>query len=364
MTACPTTSYPLQQLYVYLTEGCNLRCRHCWLAPAYQGTGNPGNVLDPELFSNILAQGKKLGLTSVKFTGGEPLMHPEFPAILEMTRQHELHITIETNGVLCTPELAQAIKTSTKRPFVSVSIDGPDAPTHEWVRGVKGSFDAALQGIANLVEAGIRPQIIMTIMRKNSDMIEELVALAQKIGASSVKFNIVQPTERGKELHKNNETLSIKELIELGHWVEKTLQKTTKLPLHYSLPIAFRPLSSMFGQGGSGCSRCGIFSILGILPNGSYALCGIGESVPELVFGHAAKDDLKTVWEQHPVLNELRDGMPHKLEGVCSQCIHKNFCLASCIAQNYYKAQSLWAPFWFCDQAYTEQLFPENRLTP
>ncbi len=163
-----------------------------------------------------------------------------------------------------------------------MSLDGADADTHEWVRGVEGSFDAALQGIRNLVAAGIRPQVIMTLMRKNVDQIEAVVRLAESLGASSVKFNIVQPTARGVKMHQAGETLTIEELVNLGDWVENVLSYYRDIPLYYSHPAAFRPLGNMFGRKGVGCGICGIHNILGVLADGSYALCGIGETVRSL----------------------------------------------------------------------------------
>lgn len=67
--------YPLEQIYFYLTEGCNLACRHCWLSPKLQGESKTYPTLSIELFHSILEQAKPLGLKAVKLTGGEPLMH-------------------------------------------------------------------------------------------------------------------------------------------------------------------------------------------------------------------------------------------------------------------------------------------------
>jgi MoaA/NifB/PqqE/SkfB family radical SAM enzyme len=41
---------PLQTLYFYLTEGCNLRCRHCWIEPPHQSAKRQYPSLDPKLF--------------------------------------------------------------------------------------------------------------------------------------------------------------------------------------------------------------------------------------------------------------------------------------------------------------------------
>ncbi len=107
----------------------------------------------------------------------------------------------------------------------------------------------------------------------------------------------------------------------------------------------------------------GFLGLLGVLANGSYALCGIGETVPELVFGHAAKDKLEDVWRDSSVLNELRQGLPHQFEGICKDCLMKAMCLGSCVAQNYYRSKNLWAPFWYCEEAQKRGLFPGSRGT-
>jgi SynChlorMet cassette radical SAM/SPASM protein ScmF len=352
---------PLNTLYFYLTEGCNLRCRHCWLEPPHQSEKRQYPALDPDLFRHILQQARPLGLTSVKLTGGEPLMHPQIGEILGNLREEKLRFNMETNGVLCTPELARELVRSGLG-YISVSLDGADADTHEWVRGVKGCFEAALDGIRNLVAAGIRPQVIMTLMQRNVGQIEQLVRLAESLGAASVKFNIVQPTARGVKMHEAGETLSIREIVRLGDWIENELSARTKLGLHYSHPAAFRPLGRMYGREGSGCGVCGIFGILGVLAGGSYALCGIGEHVPELVFGHVSKDPLADVWKDNPVLREIREGLPRRLGGICGECLMKGVCRGSCIAQNYYKDRDLWAPHWYCEEARALGLFPERRL--
>lgn len=355
--------YPLNQIYFYLTEGCNLRCRHCWIAPKYQTGDNSYPALDLDLFKSIIDQAKPLGLTGVKLTGGEPLLHPEIHEILEYIRTEDLRLMLETNGVLCTPQLARKMA-GCKNPFVSVSLDGADFETHEWVRGVEGSFQAALKGIRNLVEAGFRPQVIMTIMRHNKDQMKSVVRLAERSGAGSVKFNILQPTARGERIHESGEALGIEELVELGGWVENTLSASTPLRLYYSHPMAFRPLGKMFGENGTGCEICGILGILGVLANGSYALCGIGETVPDLVFGYADSDRLLDIWDNTPILRELREGLPDRFEGICGDCLMKGLCLGTCVAQNYYRTKNLWAPYWYCDKAWHQGIFPETRISP
>ena len=354
--------HPLHQIYFYLTEGCNLRCRHCWVLPEKNAPRQADAFLKVELFENIVEQGRPLGLHTVKLTGGEPFLHPQISRILKVIKDADLRLVVETNGVLLTPELAKAVA-ACRNPHISVSLDGAEAETHEWVRGVPGCFEAALKGITYLVQAGLKPQIIFSMMRQNRDQMEAVVRLAQKLGAGSLKFNVIQASPRADLMQDNEETLSVPELIELGRWVEEELIKEVDLFLIFHYPPAFRSLSLLCEGNGNFCS-CGIMNIIGVLADGSYALCGIGGNVPELVFGHAARDRLADVWNNHPVLRDIREGLPKRLTGVCGDCLVRSRCLGFCLAQNYYVDHNLWAPYWFCEQAEAAGLFPASRKSP
>ncbi|MCM1567425.1 MAG: SynChlorMet cassette radical SAM/SPASM protein ScmF [Dehalobacter sp.] len=353
-------NYPLKTVYFYLTEGCNLRCCHCWIKPKYQTGSHIYPYLPLDLFHSIIKQAIPIGLVSVKLTGGEPLLHPNIDKILEFIRLKNVKLGVETNAVLCTPEIAR-LMASCRNPSVSVSLDGAIKETHEWVRGVEGCFNNAIQGIKNLTDAGIKPHITMSIMRHNKNEIEDVVRLAESLGASSVKFNIVQPLERGKVMHERNQALTIEEYINLGEWVELTLAKSTKIKLIYSHPVAFKPLGKMLCRNGDGCHVCGIKGTIGVLADGSYSLCGMGEKVPELVLGNAREGRLEDVWKHSQILGQVREGIPDSLEGICGECIVKRLCGGGCVAQNYYRNKNLWAPYWYCDEALKAGLFPKSR---
>jgi SynChlorMet cassette radical SAM/SPASM protein ScmF len=356
------TTFKLEQIYFYLTEGCNLACRHCWLSPKLQNKHASYPVLSVGLFKSILDQGKELGLKTIKLTGGEPLMHPGIIEILDSISEREYAFSIESNGVLCSPKLAKQIARH-KSAFVSISLDGADAYTHESIRGITGCFDKAVNGIKNLVQEGVNTQVIFTVMDYNKHQLSKIVKLSESFGAESLKFNVVQPTGRGEKWTSNGNSLGVKELLNLSNYVEQELSPSTKLKLYFDVPIAFRPLSRMFGREGEGCAACSILSIIGVLANGHYALCGIGSHVHKLVFGDASQVPLEEAWNSNKVLQELRIGIPEKFEGICGACHMKRMCTASCIAQNYYRTKRLWAPFWFCNEAYDQGLFPESRMS-
>ncbi|MBM4147808.1 MAG: SynChlorMet cassette radical SAM/SPASM protein ScmF [Lentisphaerae bacterium] len=348
---------PLGTIYCYLTEGCNLACRHCWLAPKFDADGSGHAVLPVDVFEGVVREAKPLGLSSVKFTGGEPLLHPRFGDLVEIASKAGVSVQVETNGLLCTPETARLIA-GAPRPFVSVSIDGADAATHEWLRGIAGSFDKACRAVRNLSEAGLAPQVVMTLVRENMGQIEAVVRMAERLGAGSVRFNMVEPTARGADLGRANALPGVEELVAAGRIVDSDLAARTRMSLHFDIPQAFRPL----GRIARSDESCGILTILGLLSTGHYALCGIGMQVKELVFGMAGKDNLSGIWRGSRVLGEIRAGLPQRLQGVCGRCLMNSRCLGACLAQNYYRLGSMWGPYWFCEQAEEQGLFPSTRV--
>lgn len=350
---------PLRILYFYLTGDCNLACRHCWIAPDFLNAGTSQKALPIDTFKKIVTEAKEIGLTSVKLTGGEPLIHPDIIPILRYISDEELGVSVESNGVAMTPHIADLIK-SCKGHFISISIDGMKR-NHEWMRGVSGSFDRASQGVRTLVETGIHPQVIMAVAGRNKDEIGSLARYARDLGASSVKYNFITPTVRGEVMEQKGETLTVQEQIALSNWIQKELMQEIGIPLLTNIPKAFLPLSAMFGSE-STCGGCGIFTILGVLHDGTFALCGIGKNVPELCFGHAKEDNVRDIWEHTPALTELREHLPSGLKGICARCLMKNICLGQCIAGNYYVNHDLLAGHKFCEDAAEARLFPETRL--
>jgi len=349
----------LTSIYMYASGACNLNCAHCWINPEFQEVGTKKSLhLDPVLVRKALTQGKPLGLSSVKLTGGEPLLNPRIKEIIKLISDEGMRIVIETNGTLIDSSMASFLSSTEKFQFISVSLDGADAQTHEELRRVTGCFDSAVRGIRNLVEAGIRPQMICTLHRNNVHQVKEVIELAKDIGCGSVKFNHVQHVGRGSEFDENL-VLTVPEIIKLNESMEENIIPVAGILVILDIPLAFqKPARFLRSRPG----RCSIHSIIGLLSNGDLALCGIGTSVEELVYGNLKTDDLEDIWKHSTKLAELRRLIPDELEGICSKCIHRRFCNGTCVAGNYNSSGKLNAPYGFCCTAEKLGLFPVSRM--
>jgi len=47
-----------------------------------------------------------------------------------------------------------------------------------------------------------------------------------------------------------------------------------------------------------------------VIATGYYALCGIGEHIPEFVFGKVGVDSLEEVWSHHPIIVRSTKAFP------------------------------------------------------
>lgn len=352
---------PLTTFYLYLTSSCNLRCRHCWVAPAQaNGQPRPGDCLDPGLLRQAVRQARPLGLDSAKLTGGEPVLHPQFAAIVDFLTAEGLRLNMETNATLIDASLARHLKNQSTLAFVSVSLDGPNPQVHDPFRGVKGSFEAAVRGFRCLVEAGYRPQVIASVHRGNIQYIEDMVRLALDLGAGSVKFNPVSSTGRGMAMRDRGETLDIAEIVALARFVRGDLQRRVPIRLVLKTPPALYTVGELARLADDGV--CHIRHILGILGSGDMALCGIGQTVPDLCFGSLGRVSVAEVWCSHPVLKQLRRDLAGDYPGLCGRCIHAGRCLTDCAAQNYLETGRLVSPSMLCTAALERGIFPLTRL--
>lgn len=154
-----------------LTYNCNLRCKMC----PFWKRKTKDISLDKIKQSILLI--KKLGVTMIAFEGGEPLLRKGIGEILSFSRNSGLSTSLITNGVLLESKKDEIIPGING--VVFVSIDGLEK-THDKIRGVKGTFKKAINGILACRDK-VLTCINTTITDDNVEEIEEIVKLAKDL---------------------------------------------------------------------------------------------------------------------------------------------------------------------------------------
>lgn len=189
-------SAPKHGLYlveIRLTKACNLACRHCSVSA---GDGGEDELTTGEI-KDLLNSLKEMDVRYVTFTGGEPLLRTDLHEIIEYAEGLGLSTAMDTNGILLSSEMVDALKKAGLR-HVQVSIDGVEE-THDSIRG-KGSFEKAVTGVKNSVAAGIRTTINFTVSGHNMNEVEDVVRIGEELRVDLVSMERFIPTGRGQAM--------------------------------------------------------------------------------------------------------------------------------------------------------------------
>lgn len=169
----------VRDLRISVTPRCNYRCVYC--DPLGQGRHEPPGTISVRDVSHVVLAAVSLGMTSVRFTGGEPLLRKELPAMIRFAK-HEAgveDVSVTTNASLLERRLDELIVAGLDR--VNISLDAADADAFALVTQ-GGAIDPVWRGIAAAEAAGLVPiKLNAVVMRGvNDDQIAPLAALARE----------------------------------------------------------------------------------------------------------------------------------------------------------------------------------------
>ena len=162
-----------------LTSRCNFRCAMCYIHSESQQRFNAERELTGEQWLAIGREAVNAGMIYLLLTGGEPLLRPDFQQIYTGLMQMGLRISINTNGSLITPQIAECFRQYPPEK-VNVSIYGNSENTYSALCKNADGFEKSLRGIRLLKGAGVRVNINTTFVRSNAADMEALVAFARE----------------------------------------------------------------------------------------------------------------------------------------------------------------------------------------
>ena len=198
-------------IYIYLTNRCNLRCKHCYM---FSGdTEHEYQELKPLKWMNLLKRFRENGGTGVTFTGGEILVYSGFEEIIKHANKIGLKVTVLTNGILWS--LNKIRELSSFIDEVQISIDGYDEESYYQVRKFYG-FEKAVDCAKNFYGCGVRTSIAVTPLYSGIDnfiknfepfaktILKEYPNLFIKINLELLKGREVNPSRDENKIYKAN----------------------------------------------------------------------------------------------------------------------------------------------------------------
>ncbi|HNR49949.1 MAG: Cyclic pyranopterin monophosphate synthase [Deltaproteobacteria bacterium ADurb.BinA179] len=208
-----------------ITSACNLKCVHC-----YAAAGKAGNELSTKEGMELIANLREYGSPVILFSGGEPLIRKDLPALIRTAVKSDMRAVISTNGTLITQDLAMELA-DYGLSYIGVSLDGLQE-INDTFRGVRGAFREAMKGIERAMHEGIKVGLRFTMNRRNVDEIPRILDLMKTEGIPRICFYHLVYTGRAIELMEDDlsreqtrDTLDLimdrtREMIDAGQQVE------------------------------------------------------------------------------------------------------------------------------------------------
>lgn len=278
----------------------------------------------------MLEQVRAFGDPLMVFTGGDPLRRPDLFHLLRYSVEQGLRTTVTPSA---TPLLTAAavdgfLDCGVAR--MALSLDGPDAASHDGFRRVPGSFAITLAALRRARTIGLPVQINTTVTRHNLHRLSEMADVVEAEGAClwSVFFLVAT----GRALRQDD--LSAEEYEQVFRFLFERSQsapfdiKTTEAQ-HYRRYVAQQKRGASAGSE-AGARAAGVIGRQAGINDGKglVFISHTGDIYPSgflpLAAGNLRRDSLVEVYRHAPLFRVLRD--PARLGGKCGACEYRNLC--------------------------------------
>ncbi len=321
-----------------ITSRCNLRCKYCYFFDNEEVTYED---LPTEAWLRFFEELGRCAVMKVSLDGGEPFIREDLPRLLEGIVEHRMRFSILSNGSLIDDERTTFIATTGRCDHVQVSVDGSCAEVHDACRG-RGSFEGAIRGIHTLQRHGVPVLVRVTVNHHNVHDLSGIARLLlEELGLPSFSTNAAGYLGSCRQ-HSDEVQLSMADRqLAMEHLVELNQQYPGRLtasagPLYEALhwremAAAQEQEAPRFKRGGF-LAGCGCHqNKMAVRADGVMLPCNM---LPHLELGRINVDPLDQVWQQNPILSQLRrrSSIPLTSFTFCEGCSYISYCTGNCPA--------------------------------
>lgn len=165
-----------------LTPLCNMNCDMCFVHLGVEEMKQKGRLRSAEEWIELGKEMKDAGTLFVLFTGGEPLMHPEFKKIYVAFKKMGMILTVNTNGTMIDEQWVDFfVKYPPRR--INLTLYGKDERTYQNLCHYPDGFKKALRAIQLLQERNVDVKVNGSITPQNAGDIDELFSIVDQLEA-------------------------------------------------------------------------------------------------------------------------------------------------------------------------------------
>lgn len=301
-----------------VTRACGYRCRHCRADASPRPA--PGQLGHDEGIALIDDLARFQG-TILVLTGGDPMLRPDLEDLVAHAAGRGVRVALTPSATTrVTPDRLRALRRAGVGQ-VAVSLDGPDAATHDAMRGVRGSFARTLRILRHAREAGFPVQVNTTLTAGGLGRLDAMAGRVATIRPALWSVFFLVPTGRGARrdmLGAHAQERALRRLVRIRRRLAMPLKVT-------AAPAVRRVEAQMADEGLAPPPRPPApvndgRGFMFVAHDGSVAPSGF---LP-LPAGNVRVDSAVDLYRDSPLFRALRD--PARLRGRCGSCGWRDVC--------------------------------------
>ena len=316
------------------TRACNLRCVHCYASAVNQ---SQEKELTTEQGYTLIEDMAAYGVPVILFSGGEPLLRADLMELVRFASDRHIRAVLSTNGTLIDEQTAIQLRDAGIA-YVGISLDGLEK-VNDRFRGVKGSFEAALNGIENCKMAGLKVGLRFTMNKVNIDQVPGIFDLVEEMDIERVCFYHLVYSGRGSNLR--DQDLSHDDTRRLVDYIidrtkdmhDRGLKKEI-LTVDNHADGTFLYLKMLKEENPRATEVLELLKMNGGNSSGEGFACVSWDGMVyadqfwrEHSFGNVLSRPFSEIWSNHtdPLLSQLREKKRH-VTGRCARCQWLDIC--------------------------------------
>ena len=319
-SARPSAPYRMD---LALTYRCNNDCHHC-----YNERPRSFPELSTQHWQKILDTTWRQGIPHVVFTGGEPTMRTDLPALISHAEQNGQITGVNSNGRRFSDKDYVRDLVQAGLDHVQITLESHDPTIHNHMVNAEHAWEQTVAGLRNVLNSPLFVMTNTTLLGQNSPYLNQTLEFLTELGVPTVGLNALIYAGRGLNVGTSIPESELLPLLELArnHTTSNKQKLIWYTPTEY---CHFDPVQLELGV--KGCTAA-LYNMC-VEPNGNVLPC---QSYYTPV-GNLLNDSWENIWN-HPLCHSLRERQlaPEK----CRSCALFTECGGGCPLYNQFTSNS------------------------
>jgi len=280
---------------------------------------------------NILNEAKDMGIETIAFSGGEPLLLEYIPKAIEQAYQAGIKTHIYTTGNVPNAEETLQKLNGAGLSKIMFSLFGTNAEQHEEITKSYGSYNKTITAASYCVTIGLQTEFHFVPLNHNFRALPEIVSKARKLGINRV--SILRLVPQGRGAGRRHEELSQDQNLELRKLIRDL--RNDGYDIRLGSPYNFLMLNEK-PQCCAGIDRITIGPDLRIFPCDAFKHISPDDVGVSSDYSNLSDHSLAECWEKSLYLGVVRKYLMSDFASECSVCKNLANCRSGCMAQKFY----------------------------